>query len=106
MGDTSRESVSREQLLAIMNEELAKHGVCEDCQIDGPIRLLDGPIRIRLQEADETGCNWSEDVTTRCSGRSVTRQCYQAVGRVVADARRRYNIQYRKGDSLRIELVD
>ena len=94
MGDTSRESVSREQLLATMNEELAKHGVCEDCQIDGPIRLFERP--------DETGCNWSEDITTRCSGRSVTEQCHQTVSRVVADARRKYNILYRKGDSLRL----
>lgn len=83
MGDTSRESVSRERLLAIMNEELAKHDLCEDCRFQGPI--------YQLQEIDETECNWPRDITLRCSGRS-TEPCEEVASRIVADARRRYNL--------------
>lgn len=79
-----RELVSRERLVEIMNGELAKHGACEDCQIADHI--------LPLQEPGETGCNWSDNVILRCSGRSITYACCRAVVGVVEAARRHYNL--------------
>jgi hypothetical protein len=52
-----RECVSSEELIEILNLELAKHGECADCQFVGPIRQLTTPY------AD--GGNWFRSLTVR-----------------------------------------
>ena len=80
----TRETVSREHLLRILNEQLSKHDVCGDCQFMGPI--------YRLREPDENGCNWSEDTTLRLGGSSLSLACARAIVRVMDEARQSYNI--------------
>ena len=78
-----RQVVTKARLLEILNEELAKYDVCDDCSFVGPVHLL--------QEPDETGANWSEDMHVRCSGRSAD-PCADAAGKAAAAVRRSYNL--------------
>ncbi len=61
----SRKIVSTDVLVTMMNQELQGYDVCEDCQFDGPI--------LKLQSLAGDGCNWSDQVIIRCSGRSIWR---------------------------------
>ncbi len=78
-----RQMVTEARLLEILNEELAKYDVCDDCSFVGPVHPL--------QEPDETGANWSEDMFVRCGGRSAD-PCRDAARKAVAAVRRRYNL--------------
>jgi hypothetical protein len=79
-----REAVTAQRLAELLNQELAKYAACRDCQFNDRI--------LELQEPDETGCNWSDDLIIRCSGRSIGYHCVRAVVGVVQDARDRYNL--------------
>ena len=79
-----RELISGKRLVEIMNAELAKSDVCQDCQIADHI--------LRLREPDEDGCDWSDNIIIRCSGRSISLDCCRAALRVVGEARRLYNV--------------
>ena len=81
----SRKIVSTDALVTMMNQELQGYDVCEDCQFDGPI--------LRLQSLAGDGCNWSDQVIIRCSGRSIDTHCLRAVLKVLDDVRSRYNIE-------------
>ena len=80
-GQPTRETVSRERLFGILNEQLAKYDSCEGCQFGGPIHS---------QKPDESGCNWSADSLYLWG--TVTTACARAAVKAVAEARRRYNL--------------
>jgi hypothetical protein len=77
----SRQLVSSEELVNILNRELLGHDTCQDCSFSAGMKLS-------AERAD--GCNWS-DPHLRCSGvRADT--CLQAANHVVQEAQRRYNL--------------
>jgi hypothetical protein len=55
-----------------------------DCQFDGPI--------FELRTPDESGSNWSDSLTLRCSRRDVA-GCVAAAARVAATVRAKYNLK-------------
>jgi hypothetical protein len=77
--------LSRSELLAALNSALAQESSCIDCQFDGPI--------FELRTPDESGSNWSDSLTLRCSGRDVT-ACVAAARRVAATVRANYNLRH------------
>ena len=77
--------VSRDKLEEILNEALVKYDSCEDCVFDGGI--------MELRQPDESGCNWSDNLIIRCSGRHMTVACARAVLAVLDEVRRHYNIK-------------
>ena len=83
-----REVVSNEHLIEFLNEALhgeALHGeqVPDDCRFVGRV--------YELREPDQTGCNWSDDLTMRCSG-GANRPSFSVMARAVQEVRRRYNL--------------
>ncbi len=77
-----RELVTQQALLDWMNERLAQHEDMDDCRIEGPLYRLRQPA----------GCNWSDRVTIRTSGRSATDRDRHVVEAVVLEARTRFNL--------------
>ncbi len=79
-----RESVTADQLLAILNQELAKHDAWEGCVFTGRIHRLSAP--------DETGCNWtSRNLSVRCGSRTA-HGCADIATRILEAARERYSL--------------
>ena len=80
----TRESATPNQLMDILNRELAKHGAWEGCAFTGKIR--------RLQPPDESGCNWSSrNLSVRCDSRSA-HGCADIATRIIETARVRYSL--------------
>ena len=83
-----RQVVSRERLLELLNEALHdealhRQRVSEDCRFKGPLMVL--------QEPDETGCNWSDNVQIRRSGNAEL-PSLTVLARALLRVRRRYNL--------------
>ena len=78
-----RQSVSRDRLIELLNEELACHGEWPDCRIKGPIYALRKP--------DATGCNWSDTLQLRRSGTHLWPPV-EVMARVITSVRARYNL--------------
>ena len=85
MSLTNHLPLSRSELLAALNSALAQESSCIDCQFDGPI--------FGLRTPDESGSNWSDSLTLRCSGRDVA-GCVAAASRVAARVRANYNLRH------------
>ena len=83
-----RDYVTVDELLGLMNERLQEVGDYVDCQFSGPLH--------RYADPDETGCNWSDDLIFRCSGRSAAPR-REEIGPILAWARERYNLLSREG---------
>lgn len=79
----AREILSRQELEAWLTEALREFKDCEQCSITGVKRL---------DELDESGCNWSESVELHASATPV-QITGPAVAKVVARARRKFNIR-------------
>ena len=80
----TREPVTPNQLMDILNRELAKQDAWEDCEFTGNIR--------QLQPPDETGCNWSSrSLSVRCDSRSA-HGCADIATRILETARERYSL--------------
>jgi hypothetical protein len=78
-----RELLSSEELIEIMNLELANHKECADCQFAGPVRRLDMPY--------PDGGNWSRSLTVR--GRpSDPQACGETAADVIVLAAEHYNL--------------
>ncbi len=78
-----RECISSEELIKILNFELAKYRECADCQFVGPIRQLTTPY------AD--GGNWFRSLTVR--GRPQDpHACGETAAEVVVLVAQRYNL--------------
>ena len=77
----ARQIVSEEELRNWMDAEIKKHDVCADCHFGGIMEL---------QGTDATGCNWSEPMLS-CSGQP-TAICVPVARRVIAEARKRFNL--------------
>ena len=78
-----REEVSEKRLLELLNAELAKHDVCEDCRFDTPVH--------RLRQADADGANWSDVMNLRCSGVEAA-PCVGVARQAITKVRARYNL--------------
>ena len=83
-----RDYVTVDELLGLMNERLQEAGDYADCQFSGPLH--------RYADPDETGCNWSDDLIFRCSGRSAAPRP-EEIGPILVWARERYNLLSRDG---------
>ena len=80
---TQRVLVSIEQLVDILNRELAKYSECEGVSVSYPPD--------RLETVDETGCNWSQVVILR--GSSGTQEaCSQTAAMIIGRAAAQYNV--------------
>lgn len=77
-----RAIVTVEQLVAVLNEELAKLPECAEVRVDQSL--------LRLQFPDQTGCNWSQDPVTLTGGSPEA--CSKSAGRVISQAAARYNL--------------
>jgi hypothetical protein len=78
-----RKLVTNDELKAYLTSELQKVEDCEECSIDSIMPL---------QLPDEDGCNWSDMVHVR-SGPEVAAEYFRPhVRRIVAEARKRYNL--------------
>jgi hypothetical protein len=84
MSSTNYVLLSRSDLLAALNSALAQESSCIDCQFAAPI--------FQLRTPDESGSNWSDSLTLRCSGRDVA-GCVAAARRVAATVRAKYNLR-------------
>ncbi len=77
---TTREEVSEDELLTILNEELSKHAELRKCSF----------VSIQRSEPDKKGCNWSAGV--RSSG--VPHYISAPItGKIMAEARKKYNVK-------------
>ena len=77
---TSRELVNPERLVEILNDEMATRGIGTDCRFAAVTQV----------ERDETGCNWSADITRGESAAAPL--CVQAADAVVKEVSQRYNV--------------
>ena len=80
-----RETVTREELLAIINAEIQKIPDLKSARID-----LIRPYRV----PDEDGCNWSPGIWLQLHG-DVSVEYYRPhIQSITAETRRRYNLRY------------
>lgn len=79
----SRELVSKNELLNLMNSLLHENSDLKDCRFTS--------VR-KLQEADFNGCNWSVDYGLRCSG-VPAEVCAEPAKRVVEALMKIYNLE-------------
>jgi len=78
MNSKLRENLTEEELLARINAEIQKVEGCKECFSDGPSLLL--------QEPDEEGCNWSDQIHVNATG--IPDEIFRpVVERVLARAR-------------------
>jgi len=78
-----RQLVSKEELQAWLTTELQKVEDCTECSIGG--------IKV-LQQSDENGCNWSDNVIVSTGGvpEDYFRPYFEAI---MTDARASFNIK-------------
>lgn len=81
----ARETVQIDELLRILNEELAAYPECNDC------RFVD---IVAQSKAAEGECNWST-ATLTCVGvdKDTCQLCSEQAEQVVAGAKARYNVE-------------
>ena len=77
------ELVTQSELSAILTAELQK---IEDCA--GSVIT----VKYRLQEPDDEGCNWSDDVSIRVGPKASSSYVIPHVEGIVRRARARYNL--------------
>ncbi len=78
---TRREEVSRERLLEILNQELAKYPECHEIGV-GYIDAL---------QPDEDGCNW-EVSTLRLRASGLSEASLAVVNQVILEMKHRFNL--------------
>ena len=76
-----RQILKIDELLDVLNDELSRFDTCVECRFKSIIPSGD---------LDETGCNWSH-ANLNCRGYPAT-VCEPAAARVMAEAKRRYNV--------------
>ncbi|MBI3653683.1 MAG: hypothetical protein HY231_21840 [Acidobacteria bacterium] len=79
----SRTLVTISELTAYLTGELRKVEDCQQCSIS---RVL------AYQQPDEDGCNWSPDVIVSYSPDVAKEYVIPHVQRIVAEARKRFNL--------------
>lgn len=82
MNKESRTLVAREQLVGILNSELARHPEAEGVTV--------GPVIEQLRFPDEDGCNWSRDLVLQARHRGQVPK--DIVSRVLSKVSARYNL--------------
>jgi hypothetical protein len=76
----TREEVTEDELLDILNSELYKHAELRKCRF----------ISIQRSEPDSTGCNWSAQVRSSGVPHYVSAPI---AGKISAEARAKYNLK-------------
>lgn len=79
----NREVVSEGALIAYLEGELHTFQECNRYRVTGITRL---------QSPDAEGCNWSPRITTESGSRNVRDPCVAISERIVAEARKRFNL--------------
>lgn len=82
MSKESRRLVTREQLVGILNSELARHPEAEGVTV--------GPVIHELRFSDEDGCNWSRELVLH--GRHGGQVPKHIVAHVLRKVAARYNL--------------
>jgi hypothetical protein len=82
----TREEVSEDELLKILNEELFKHPALKECNF----------TFIRRSEPDKAGCNWSAAVTSSGAPLYISAP---VTGKIVSEAQKKYNVKWKHGGS-------
>ena len=90
----TRKFLELDKLLETMNKELENHDTCTDCRFS---------TIVPLENADETGCNWSHaNLNCRSYPTTLGREparcdptitCQPLVARVIEDAKKIYNVR-------------
>lgn len=78
-----RETVSQEELLAIINAELAQSEDCGEARVTGPI--------YQLRDEQPDGCNWSDQITVSLRGNDPD-ECKRVLTPIMRRVRQRYNL--------------
>ncbi len=76
----TREQVTEEELLTILNEELSKHAGLKKCSF----------ISVHRSKPDRTGCNWSVELRSSGAPHYISAP---VTGRIMTDARKKYNLK-------------
>ena len=76
-----RETVSRKELISILNNELGDYEECNKCQFTSVMVL---------REYDSNGCNWSSAIL-RCGGQEV-KLCRPIADGIIDKIKALYNI--------------
>jgi hypothetical protein len=76
----TRKEVTEDELLDLLNSELAKHAQLKKC----------GFISIQRTKPDGTGCNWSAEVRSSGVPHHVSAPI---TGKIAAEARKKYNLK-------------
>jgi hypothetical protein len=79
----ARARVTRVELIALINAELADTAECPDGRVTGGL--------YRLRKPDSFGCNWSDSIIFSPAGNAQP-QCLNALRQIVPQARERYNV--------------
>ena len=79
----ARQVITPRELAAWMTEQIRQYEGCEEVEVGEPMEL---------REPDEAGCNWSDSMVLRATG--VPKELLNpAFGRVLAEARKRFNVE-------------
>jgi len=78
-----RELLTEKALQLHLESELHKFQECNRYRVTGVARL---------QTHDAEGSNWSPTITTESGSRNVRDPCVEIAERIVADARKRFNL--------------
>lgn len=79
-----RKVITGNELLRILNEELAKYPECKGC------KFLHEPVKLATPDKDE--CNWDATMMNVGCQSGQSRSCGSFSKKVVAEARSKYNI--------------
>ena len=76
----TRQEVGEEELLNILNSELARHAVLSKCRF----------VSLKRSKPDGSGCNWSAVIK---SGGVPHHVSAPITGKIMTEARRKYNLK-------------
>jgi hypothetical protein len=79
-----RQMVTLAELNEMLTASIQQHDECKGSKI---------AVQYRLQDPDETGCNWGDDVVATVGPRTTIEELRPHIARVVTDARSQFNIK-------------
>ncbi len=80
----NRKILKINELEAILNSELAKIEGSEGATVK---------LQYKLNEPDESGCNWSDTITLKTTGDAQTKYLSSFLGEIIGNARMSYNLE-------------
>ncbi len=82
-GAMGRELVNEKALQSHLESELHRHQECNRYRVTSVTKL---------QSPDAEGCNWVPTITTESGSRNVRDPCVEIAERIVAEARKKFNL--------------